>query len=306
MDMKDARVVLPPEKVPTHWLNILPHLPEKLPPLLSPLDLKPAPFEMVTRIFPTECVKQEVSPEPMIEIPKELREVLVSVGRPTPLQRAYGFEKAIGVEGDDIKIFYKCENFSPTGSHKSNTALVQAYYAKKEGFKGLITETGAGQWGSALSLGCKTVGLECVVYMAGGSYDQKPGRRILMETYGSTVFRSPSENTEVGKSFYDKDPNHPGSLGIAISEALEHTMRDDHYRYSLGSVVNFVLLHQTVIGQEALEQMKMLGVYPDVVMSSIGGGSNFYGAAAPFLKNKLTGEHPDTDIIGVEPRACPS
>ncbi len=306
MNYDDARVVLPPSKVPKQWLNILPDLPAKLPPLLSPLDLKPAPFEMVTRIFPTECVKHEVAQEPYVDIPNELREALVQLGRPTPLQRAYGFEKAIGVEGDDIKIFYKCENFSPTGSHKSNTAIVQAYYAKKEGFKGLITETGAGQWGSALSLGCNTVGLECVVYMAGGSFDQKPGRRILMETYGSTVHRSPSPVTETGKSFYDKDPKHPGSLGIAISEALEHTMRDDKYRYSLGSVVNFVLLHQTVIGQEAKEQMGMIGVYPDVVIGSIGGGSNFYGSSAPFIKDKILGEHPNTDIIGVEPRACPS
>ncbi|GAB4324289.1 MAG: TrpB-like pyridoxal phosphate-dependent enzyme [Promethearchaeota archaeon] len=306
VNFDDVRVVLPPERLPTHWLNLLPDLPAKLPPLLNPQDLKPAPFEMVTRIFPTECVKQEVSQDPKIEIPADLRKILVALGRPTPLQRAYGFENLIGVKGDDVRIYYKCEYVSPTGSHKLNTAVVQAYYAKKEGFKELVTETGAGQWGSALSLGCRMNGLKCTVYMARGSYQQKPGRRILMETYGSTVYPSPSDKTDVGRKFYEKDPNHPGSLGIAISEALEHTLRDPSIRYSLGSVVNFVLLHQTVIGLEAKEQLASLGLYPDVVIGSIGGGSNFYGCAAAFLRDKLTGEHPETDVVGVEPRACPS
>src|SRR5271157_280395 len=306
MDPDKTRVILPPSKIPTHWLNILPFLPEKCPPLLFPQTMLPAPFEVVTRIFPTECVMQEVSEEPFIEIPQELRETFALMQRPTPLQRAVNFEKAIGLEEDDgIKIYYKREDVSPAGSHKLNTALVQAYYAKKQGFKALITETGAGQWGSALSLGCRQVGLDCTVYMARGSYNQKPGRRILMELYGSKVFASPSQETEVGRSFYDKDPDHPGSLGIAISEALEHVMRDDEYRYALGSVVNFVLLHQTVIGQEALEQMNILGEYPDVVIGCAGGGSNFYGCAAPFIKAKLLNEHPETEIIAVESTAAP-
>ncbi len=305
VDINKIRVNLPIDKIPTHWLNLLPDLPEKCPPLLFPQTMKPAPFEVVTRIFPVECVKQEVAQDPLIEIPKELREIFVQLQRPTPLQRAISFEHAIGLKGDDIKIYYKREDVSPTGSHKSNTALVQAYYAKKQGLKGLITETGAGQWGSALSLGCATVGLESTVYMCRGSYLQKPGRRVLMEIYGSKVHASPSPETQIGKTFYDKDHNHPGSLGIAISEALEHAMRDDKYRYSLGSVVNFVLLHQTVVGQEAFEQMKMLKEYPDVIIGSIGGGSNFYGCAAPFIKAKLKKEHPNTDIIMVEPTAAP-
>lgn len=306
MDIENCRVLLDPCDVPTHWLNLLPDLPKPCPPLLFPKTMKPAPFEVVTRIFPTECVKQEVSQEPFIEIPQVLREKLASINRPSPLKRAYGFEKAIGVEGDDIKIYAKVEAFSPTGSHKANTALVQAYYAKKEGFKALVTETGAGQWGSALSLGCQQVGLGCTVYMARGSYQTKPGRRVLMETYGSTVYPSPSDKTEIGRGFLQKDENHPGSLGIAISEALEHVMRDETLRYSLGSVVNFVLLHQTVIGQESIKQFEKIDEYPDVVVGSIGGGSNFYGCAAPYLKDKILGKAPNTDIIGVEPTACPS
>lgn len=301
-----TRVILPPNEIPTHWLNILPDLPEKCPPLLFPQTLLPAPFEVVSRIFPEACVMQEVSEEPFIEIPHELRETFALMQRPTPLQRAVNFERAIGLEEEDgIKIYYKREDVSPAGSHKLNTALAQAYYAKQQGFKTLITETGAGQWGSALSLGCCQVGLGCTVYMARGSYLQKPGRRILMELYGSTVFASPSPETEVGQSFLDKDPDHPGSLGIAISEALEHVMRNDEYRYALGSVVNFVLLHQTIIGQEALAQMNLLGEYPDVVIGCAGGGSNFYGCAAPFIKAKLLNEHPETDIIAVESTAAP-
>lgn len=300
----NSQIFLPAEKVPKYWLNIVPFMKSKPGPLLLP-NGKPASFEIASRVFPVELVKQEVSQEPLIEIPEFLRERYVLASRPTPLKRALGLEKILDLNSDKIKIFYKREDVSPTGSHKGNTAIAQAYYAKQQGLKGLVTETGAGQWGAALSYGCNIVGLECTVYQARASFLQKPGRVVLMNSYGSKVIPSPSPDTNYGKSIYSKDPNHPGSLGIAISEALEHTMRDDRYRYSLGSVVNFVLLHQTVIGQEAKEQMEIAGVYPDVVIGCFGGGSNFAGCAIPFIKDKLEGKKPDLDVIATEPTACP-
>jgi len=307
MSKINARILLEPNEVPKEWVNILPDLPLPMTPLINPMDGMPAPPELAFAIFPKECVMQEVSKERMIPIPKELREIYAQTYRPTPLHRAYGLEKDLGIEGDDIKIFYKNESVSTTGSHKPNTALAQAFYAKKEGLKELVTETGAGQWGSALSYGCNLFGLKCVVYMVRASYIQKPGRKILMKAYNGEVHASPSKHTMSGRIFYDKNPDHPGSLGIAISEAVEHSFTRDDARYSLGSVLSFVCLHQTIIGQETKIQLKKVGISePDIIIGCMGGGSNFSGLAIPFMRDKLEGKLPNTQFIGVEPRACPS
>lgn len=307
MSKFNARILLEPNEVPKEWVNILPDLPLPITPLINPMDGMPAPPELAFAIFPKECVMQEVSQERTIPIPKELREIYAQTYRPTPLHRAYGLEKDLGIEGDDIKIFYKNESVSTTGSHKPNTALAQAFYAKKEGLKQLVTETGAGQWGSALSYGCNLFGLTCVVYMVRASYIQKPGRKILMKAYNGEVHASPSKHTMSGRLFYDKNPEHPGSLGIAISEAVEHSLTRDDARYSLGSVLNFVCLHQTIIGQETKIQLSKVGISePDIIIGCMGGGSNFSGLALPFMRDKLEGKLPNTQFIGVEPRACPS
>ena len=307
VDYNNSRILLHPNEVPKEWVNILPDLPSPMTPLINPMDGKPAPPEMAFMIFPKELVMQEVSQEPNILIPNELREIYARTYRPSPLHRALGLEKKLGLEGDDIKIFYKNESFSPTGSHKPNTAIAQAYYARKEGIEELITETGAGQWGSGLSYGCSLFGIKCVVYMVRASFNQKPGRKILMRTYDAEVHASPSRFTESGKLFYDKDPEHPGSLGIAISEAVEHSLKSDKARYSLGSVVNFVILHQTIVGQEAKIQLSKIGINaPDILIGCMGGGSNFAGLIVPFARDKIQGKTPDIEIIGVEPRACPS
>jgi tryptophan synthase beta chain len=306
-DNLNGRILLQPNEIPKNWVNILPDLPSPMTPLINPMDRKPAPPEMAFAIFPKECVLQEVSSDPLIPIPKELREIFARTYRPSPLHRALGLEKELGIEGDKIKIFYKNESLSPTGSHKPNTAITQAYYAKKEGTEELVTETGAGQWGSALAYGCNLYDLKCTVYMVRASYFQKPGRKILMRAFNAEVYASPSDLTDSGKKFLEKDQEHPGSLGIAISEALEHSMRSDKIKYSLGSVVNFVLLHQTIIGQEAKIQLAKAGIEKaDVVIGCIGGGSNFAGLMIPFVKDKLNGINPDMELIGVEPRACPS
>jgi len=305
-DFYNTRILLEPNEIPKEWVNIVPDLPAPMTPLINPMDGKPAPPEMAFAIFPKECVLQEVSQESTIPIPKELRELYVRSYRPTPLHRAYGLEKELGIESDDIKIFYKNESVSPTGSHKPNTALAQAYYSKRDGVEELITETGAGQWGSALSYGCNLFGIKCTVYMVRASFIQKPGRKILMRAFNAQVHASPSKLTDSGRSYYEKDPDHPGSLGIAISEAVEHSLRSDKSRYSLGSVVNFVLLHQTIIGQEVKAQLQKINVEPDVLVGCMGGGSNLGGLMIPFAKEKLNGKYPDLEIIGVEPRACPS
>ncbi|MHA2397425.1 MAG: TrpB-like pyridoxal phosphate-dependent enzyme [Promethearchaeota archaeon] len=307
VDYFKARIFLEPNEIPKEWINILPDLPTPITPLVNPGDGKPAPPEMAFAIFPRECVMQEVSQERTIPIPSELREIFAKSYRPTPLHRALGLEKELGIEGDDIKIFYKNESVSPTGSHKPNTAIAQAYYAKKDGLEELVTETGAGQWGSGLSYGCNLFGIKCTVYMVRASFIQKPGRKILMRSYDADVHGSPSRFTESGKAFLERDPNHPGSLGIAISEAVEHSLTSDKIRYSLGSVVNFVLLHQTIIGQEAKIQLAKAGILePDIVIGCMGGGSNFGGIIMPFVRDKIAGDSPDIEIIGVEPRACPS
>ncbi|MFX0031989.1 MAG: TrpB-like pyridoxal phosphate-dependent enzyme [Candidatus Hodarchaeota archaeon] len=306
-DIFNGRILLQPNEIPEYWVNILPDLPSPMTPLLNPMDKKPIPQEMAFAIFPQECVLQELSSDPFIPIPKELREIFASTYRPSPLHRAFRLEKDLGIKGDKIKIFYKNESCSPTGSHKPNTAIAQAYYAKKEGLEELVTETGAGQWGSALAYGCRLYSLNCTVYMVRASFYQKPGRKVLMRSFNAEIYASPSNLTDSGKIFLEKDLEHPGSLGIAISEALEHSMRSDKIKYSLGSVVNFVLLHQTIIGQEAKIQLAKAGIEsPDIIIGCMGGGSNFAGLMIPFVKDKLNGINQNMELIGVEPRACPS
>ncbi|MFO8019309.1 MAG: TrpB-like pyridoxal phosphate-dependent enzyme [Promethearchaeia archaeon] len=307
VDNFNGRILLEPSEVPKQWVNILPDLPTPMTPLVNPQDEKPAPPEMAFQIFPKSCVMQEVSQEPLIDIPKKLREIYARTYRPSPLHRALALENVLDVVGDDIQIYFKNESLSPTGSHKPNTALAQAYYAKKDGMTELVTETGAGQWGSALSFGCNLFNIKCTVYMVRASFLQKPGRKILMRSYNGEVHASPSRFTESGRSYYEKDPDHPGSLGIAISEAVEHSLRGDNARYSLGSVINFVCLHQTVIGQETKKQLKKAGIEkPDILIGCMGGGSNFSGFMIPFARDKIRGDLPDVEIIGVEPKACPS
>lgn len=245
-------------------------------------------------------IEQEMSQERYIEIPDEVQDIY-RMWRPTPLHRAYQLEKALGTPA---KIFYKYEGVSPAGSHKSNTAIAQAYYNRKAGIKRLATETGAGQWGSALSLGCCLLGLECKVYMVRGSYEQKPYRRIMMETWGATCIPSPSKETNSGRAVLAQDPDSPGSLGIAISEAVEDAAGRDDTNYSLGSVLNHVMLHQTIIGQETIKQLEKADAYPDMIIGCVGGGSNFAGLFLPFIPDKLKGKR--MRIICCEPKACPT
>jgi tryptophan synthase beta chain len=285
-------------ELPTHWINLLPDLPgEPLPPL-NPATMEPAGPDDLSPIFPMGVIQQEVSMEPEVEIPDEVREVY-KLWRPTPLFRAHRLEKVLDTPAH---VYYKYEGVSPAGSHKPNSAVAQAYENSKAGVKRLSTETGAGQWGSALALACRLFGLECVIYMVGASYDQKPYRRSMMETWGATVHRSPSDTTDAGRS----QAEHPtGSLGIAISEAVEVAAKDPDTNYSLGSVLNHVCLHQTVIGQEAMAQMGMAGEEPDVIVGCVGGGSNFSGLSFPFIRRRLRGEA-ETRFLAAEPAACPT
>ncbi len=296
------RYVVSESEMPRRWLNILPLIPEPLDPPLDPETKEPVSPEKLLAIFPEPLVEQEVSDKEWIDIPEEVLNVY-SLWRPTPLHRAKNLEEYLGTPA---KIFYKNESVSPPGSHKPNTAVAQAYYNKISGVKRLTTETGAGQWGSALAFATQFFGIDCRVYMVRVSYNQKPYRRILMETWGAEVIPSPSPNTQAGKEFYEKDPDHPGSLGIAISEAIEEAATREDTKYSLGSVLNHVLLHQTIIGLEAKKQMEMAGVYPDVVIGAVGGGSNFAGLSFPFLADKLRGDRPDLEVVAVEPTACPT
>ena len=288
--------------LPRNWYNI--HADTKLPPtpVLRPDTLEPVTPDFLSVLFPMELILQEVSTERFIPIPEEVLEIY-KLYRPTPLLRARRLEKALGTPAH---IYYKNESVSPAGSHKPNTAIPQAFYNKIAGTKALTTETGAGQWGSALSLACNFFGLELEVYMVKVSYQQKPYRRVMMETYGASVYASPSDRTNVGRSVLEKDPANPGSLGMAISEAVEVAATSGgKKKYSLGSVLNHVLLHQSVIGEEALKQMDLANEYPDVVISCVGGGSNFSGIAYPFLRENLTNGR-KTRLLAVEPTATPS
>ena len=297
-----TKFTLDESRIPTQWYNIQADLPQPLPPVLHPGTGQPIGPQDLAPLFPMELIKQEVSTERWIDIPEEVRDIY-RLWRPTNLFRAYRLEKALDTPA---KIFYKYEGTSPPGSHKPNTAVAQVYYNKKEGIKRIATETGAGQWGSALSFAGACFGVEIKVYMVAVSYHQKPYRRIMMQTWGAKCVPSPSRDTKVGRDILARDPNCPGSLGIAISEAVEDTATRDDTHYSLGSVLNHVLLHQTVVGQEAKEQMEMAGVYPDIIVGCIGGGSNFAGMFLPFIKDKIDGTKPDLRIINVEPESCPT
>jgi tryptophan synthase beta chain len=288
--------------LPRAWYNIQADSPVAPTPVLNPQTLEPVTPDFLSVLFPMEIIQQEVSTERYIDIPDEVREVY-KLWRPTPLMRAVRLERALGTPAH---IYYKYEGVSPSGSHKSNTAVAQAYYNKMAGTCALTTETGAGQWGSALAMACQFFSMELQVYMVNVSYQQKPYRRILMETYGAQVFASPTDRTQAGRNILNDDPNSPGSLGIAISEAVEVAAGSNGLKkYSLGSVLNHVLLHQTVIGEEALKQMDLAGEYPDVVIGCVGGGSNFGGIAFPFLRENLcSGKH--TRLLAVEPTATPS
>jgi tryptophan synthase beta chain len=288
--------------MPTKWYNVLADMPEPMPPYLHPMTKKPLGPEDLAPLFPMELIKQEVSTERWIEIPEEVQDVYRTY-RPTVLHRAYRLEKALDTPA---KIFYKYEGTSQAGSHKPNTAIAQAYYNKKEGIKRITTETGAGQWGSALAMGCAFFGIELKVYMVRISYDQKPYRRILMETWGATCVPSPSKDTNAGRNMLEKWPDCPGSLGLAISEAVEDAMGRDDTHYSLGSVLNHVLLHQTIIGEETRKQMEMADAYPDIIVGCVGGGSNFAGQFLPWIRDKFTGKKKDMRIICVEPQSCPT
>ncbi|MFC2046014.1 TrpB-like pyridoxal phosphate-dependent enzyme [Chloroflexota bacterium] len=301
--MSQHKYVLQEKDMPTHWYNILSDMETPPPPYRHPVTLEtmvepPLP----PPVFPMALIEQESSKERWIEIPEQVRDVL-KMWRPSPLHRAVRWEKALDTPA---KIYFKREGVSPAGSHKPNTAVAQAYYAKKEGLSGLATETGAGQWGSALCFAAQLFDLECKVFMVTISYQQKPYRRVMMETWGGTVVPSPSTETNAGRNILAADPEMTGSLGIAISEALEYAMTHEGFKYSLGSVVNFVLLHQSVVGQEAKVQMEMAGEYPDILIGCAGGGSNAAGLIYPFMMDKLNGTKPDLRAIFVESTACPS
>jgi len=297
------KIQLDESRIPRQWYNIAADLPKPPAPPLNPATKQPAGPEDLAPIFPMGLLAQEMATERFIEIPEEVYEIY-RIWRPTPLIRATGLEKALDLPAG-VRIFYKYEGVSPAGSHKSNTAVAQAYYNKQEGITRIATETGAGQWGSALSMACKMFGIDLTVYMVKVSYEQKPYRRVMMELYGATVYPSPTEHTGFGRKILADDPENQGSLGIAISEALEDVVTHPGSKYSLGSVLNHVLLHQTVIGEEAIEQMQIADAYPDVVIGCVGGGSSFAGIAFPFLREKLAGKN-GTRFVAVEPTACPT
>ena len=296
----ERKIILTEKEMPEHWYNIVPDMPNKPLPPLHPGTRQPIGPEALAPLFPMELIKQEVSTEKWVAIPEQVREIY-TLWRPTPLYRAYGLEKALDTPA---KIYYKYEGVSPAGSHKPNTAVPQAYYNAQEGVRKITTETGAGQWGTALSFACGLFGITCEVYMVKVSYDQKPYRRMVMNTYGATVHASPSTRTEAGRKILSEHPDSPGSLGIAISEAVEQAAGDPQTKYALGSVLNHVLMHQTVIGLEALKQMEKAGDLPDVVVAPFGGGSNFAGIAFPFLRLNLT-EGKSIRCIASEPASCP-
>ncbi len=288
-------------KMPKTWYNISADLPKPLSPVLHPGTLKPIGPDDLAPLFPMALIGQEVSQDREIEIPEPVREIYKQ-WRPSPLYRARKLEKALDTTA---KIYYKYEGVSPTGSHKPNTAVAQAFYNKEEGTKKITTETGAGQWGSSLAFACSIFKIELDVYMVKVSFEQKPYRKMLMQTFGANCYASPSNRTPTGKAILEKDPNNTGSLGIAISEAVEMAAQDDGTKYSLGSVLNHVLMHQTIVGNEAIMQMEMAGDYPDILVGCTGGGSNFAGLAFPFLGKKFR-ENKDIKVIACEPKSCPS
>jgi tryptophan synthase beta chain len=298
--MEPTKILLGEEAIPKFWYNILADLPWPLPPALHPKTRSILSPDDLAELFPESLVEQEMSHERFIEIPDEVLEAY-RMWRPTPLHRAYRLERSLDTPA---KIYYKYEGGNPSGSHKLNTALPQAYFNRLEGIKKLTTETGAGQWGSALSLACSLFDLECRVFMVRISYDQKPYRRILMETWGATCIPSPSQTTQAGRNALQQDPETPGTLGLAISEAIEEALARSDTHYALGSVLNHVLLHQTVIGLEAKAQLASIGVMPDVIVGCVGGGSNFAGLALPFVPEKLSGQK--VKMVCVEPIATPS
>ena len=300
--MERSMWFLDQKDMPTKWYNVQADLPEPLPPVLHPGTGKPITPDDLAPLFPMGLIMQEVSQERHIEIPDEVLEIY-RTWRPTALHRARRLEKALDTPA---KIFYKYEGTNQAGSHKPNTAVAQAYYNKKEGIKRLTTETGAGQWGSALALGCTLFDMECKVYMVRISYEQKPYRRIAMQVWGAEVVPSPSTDTKAGRDMLAKWPDCPGSLGMAISEAVEDAVSRDDTHYSLGSVLNHVLLHQTIIGEETRKQMDMADAYPDIIVGCIGGGSNFSGQFLPWIRDKLSGKKKDMRIICVEPESCPT
>ncbi|MFO7803428.1 MAG: TrpB-like pyridoxal phosphate-dependent enzyme [Desulfovermiculus sp.] len=295
-----TRITLPQSDLPTQWYNALPDLPTPLAPPLDPQTGSPLAPEQLETIFPRGLIEQELSPEPSIPIPEAVQDIY-RLWRPTPLIRATGLEKAIGTS---CRIYFKDESVSPTGSHKPNTAVPQAYFNKQEGVTRLSTETGAGQWGTALSFACRMVDMQCTVYMVKVSFEQKPYRQIIIKSYGGEIFPSPSRRTKSGSAILDQDPECKGSLGLAISEAVEDAATNAGTKYTLGSVLNHVLLHQTVIGLETMQQLEAVGEKPDYLVGCVGGGSNFAGLMLPFLPRKLGGE--DISFIAAEPKACPS
>ena len=300
--MEQVKYLLEEKEMPQYWYNILADLPEPLPLPLHPATKEPLKPEDLAPLFPLELIKQEMSQERYIEIPDEVRDIY-RLWRPTTLYRARGLEKALRTPA---KIYYKYEGSSPPGSHKPNTAVAQAYYNKQEGIKRITTETGAGQWGSALAFAGACFGMEIKVYMVRISYDQKPYRRVMMQVWGADCIPSPSEQTKVGRDILAREPDCLGSLGLAISEAVEEAVSRDDTHYSLGSVLNHVLLHQTVIGQETKKMLEKIDEYPDIIIGCVGGGSNFAGMFLPFVKDKIDGLHPDLRIINVEPASCPT
>ena len=300
--MAATKILLDEEEIPKQWYSILPDLPKPLPPTIDPKTRSPG-GGIVPQIFPKQILAQEFGPERWVDIPSEVRDIY-RLWRPTPLFRAVGLEKALKTPA---KIYYKYEGVSPPGSHKPNTAVPQAFYNLKEGAERMATETGAGQWGSALAFGCMLFGLKCTVYMVKVSYGQKPYRRMMMEAFGADVYASPSKHTKSGRQILKEDPNSPGSLGIAISEAAEDALVDEKANYGIGSVFNHVLIHQTVIGLEAKRQLEIAGDYPDVVYGCIGGGSSFSGLMWPFYYDRVSGKAPKrARFVAVEPTACPS
>ena len=300
--MKNTKIVIDENDMPKKWYNIQADLKTPLDPPLNPQTKKPIGPTDLSAIFPMELIKQEVSQDRYITIPDEIREIY-RIWRPSPLYRARRLEKFLNTPA---KIYYKWEGVSPPGSHKPNSAVAQAYYNKKEGVERIVTETGAGQWGSALAFAANLFDLKCRIYMVKCSYEQKPYRRVLIENYGAEVFPSPTKLTNSGREILKKYPKTSGSLGIAISEAVEDAATHNNTNYALGSVLNHVVLHQTIVGLEMKKQFEIIDKYPDIVLGCVGGGSNFSGAAFPFLKDKLNGKKPNLQVVSVEPLACPT